>query len=1063
MQKLLLTALILSVFCSVEVTTANNPSIQCPANLTVTVADINCRASVALPSVYVQSNCGPISTVKAFWADGGTAMSLTAALEFETDSTGTDTLGFFGMVADFPIGKTTIQYVVTDSCGNSSACSFELTVLGSTPPSCTAPADISVSCAAFDPTLALYGGLADQSCSVDLVQVLVDWSGFDSLCARGTLLRHFTVFDAGGQTGACSQKIVADYVQEYYIRFPHDVIATVCNSTGIYGEPTILGNGCELLGISYQDQMITWVPDACFKVQRDWAIINWCTYNPAIGLVNVPNPNPNAIANHPTNLPGPVVSPIQTVGDPWRSTIVKINPTDPSPTNFSIYYNANANGYRYTQSIKIIDNQGPVLQNCPNQLLTVLDTTHNNPELWNEPYWWHNLSQSHDLSEAPTELSITATDACYGSNINFAFELFLDLNDDGNMETVVKSSQLGANGLGWNNVLFDNVWNPGVSRQFDERNVPPGQKWGFALQHTLSGNNVTASVKFNTYDAPNTYLPLQLPHGRHQIKWKVTDGCGSERICEYEIKVRDGQAPVVTCKTISTVSLLINCVVQVWATDFVSTAQDNATPSPFLKFGIRKAGTDIGFPLNSQGEPNASIVYTGADLGSQSIEIWCIDQAGNAAFCQTTFLLTDNSGGCDPSLGTVTVSGYVKNEHEQGIKDVGVDFTGIVNFAPPFNFFLGGSNGTDSTGHYSIQNSIPIAAILAITPVKDDQPLNGVNSFDLTLISRHILDTEPITSPYKLIAADANRNGSITSFDIIELRKLILGIYQELPNNTSWRFVPKNYVFPNPLNPFMPPYPQNISIAQVLEDITNGNFIGMKIGDVNNSAVLHATEAPDERSASHFYFQVDAKGHESVQAGELLELQFNAEAPLAACQFTLHTYGLELLDILPGENMAREHFALFPDKNALTMAWEKGGMASFALKCRATEPGNIRDMLRISSQITKAEAYRENNSGQAARFQPALRFPEQGGFELFQNRPNPFNEATEIGFNLPDAAVAILKIYDMNGRLLHSQTGEYPKGINTIRLAKSGLQTSGVYYYQLETTQHNAIRKMTIH
>ena len=86
--------------------------------------------------------------------------------------------------------------------------------------------------------------------------------------------------------------------------------------------------------------------------------------------------------------------------------------------------------------------------------------------------------------------------------------------------------------------------------------------------------------------------------------------------------------------------------------------------------------------------------------------------------------------------------------------------------------------------------------------MKDDNPLNGVSTYDLVLISKHILGLAPLNSPYKMIAADANKNNSITTTDIVEFRKLILGIYNELPNNTSWRFVDAEYAFPNPANPF---------------------------------------------------------------------------------------------------------------------------------------------------------------------------------------------------------------------------------------------------------------------
>ncbi|MEZ4931408.1 MAG: hypothetical protein R2788_04655 [Saprospiraceae bacterium] len=60
---------------------------------------------------------------------------------------------------------------------------------------------------------------------------------------------------------------------------------------------------------------------------------------------------------------------------------------------------------------------------------------------------------------------------------------------------------------------------------------------------------------------------------------------------------------------------------------------------------------------------------------------------------------------------------------------------------------------------------------------------------------------ELLDSPYKMIAADANKSNSITTFDLVQIRKLILFINTDLPNNTSWRFVDKAYAFSNPAEP----------------------------------------------------------------------------------------------------------------------------------------------------------------------------------------------------------------------------------------------------------------------
>ncbi len=149
----------------------------------------------------------------------------------------------------------------------------------------------------------------------------------------------------------------------------------------------------------------------------------------------------------------------------------------------------NANCYTYKQIIKIIDTQDPIVE-CPASPVTICDLTSNDPQLWNAMYWWDNANQSHDLCEAPSDICLTATDACSGSNISFEYQLFLDLDGDGTMETVVNSTQLGnqVGGLGWNNILYGNVTGAGQPRQFDDRNVPTNQKWGFAIQETVTGH-----------------------------------------------------------------------------------------------------------------------------------------------------------------------------------------------------------------------------------------------------------------------------------------------------------------------------------------------------------------------------------------------------------------------------------------------------------------------------------------------------------------------------------------------------------------------------------------------
>ena len=84
------------------------------------------------------------------------------------------------------------------------------------------------------------------------------------------------------------------------------------------------------------------------------------------------------------------------------------------------------------------------------------------------------------------------------------------------------------------------------------------------------------------------------------------------------------------------------------------------------------------------------------------------------------------------------------------------------------------------------------------------------------------------------------------------------------------------------------------------------------------------------------------------------------------------------------------------------------------------------------------------------------------GFELEQNTPNPFNAETVIGFNLPTAGTATLKVMDIQGKVLKTITADYTKGYNQISLNAKELGATGVLSYQLESADNVVTKKMII-
>lgn len=323
---------------------------------------------------------------------------------------------------------------------------------------------------------------------------------------------------------------------DYYIQFPDDIYATSCLGQPFVTPPQLFNTGGANITVDYTDAQITIVPDACYIIERTW-IVKSAGYDPGLPCINIPNPQPNAVLNHPANWPGPVVSPAGTAA-PWKPTIVKVAPTSPDDTDFSTFWSASANCYSYKQFIKVVDTDDPKFLDCPKDAQFFADTTANDPQFWNASYWFDPFSNSQNLQEGTVSLTKYSFDDCSQDNLIARYLLFLDMNQDGVMETVIASNNPPAAGQ----VNFNNVFNPnfagGTPQDFDHRAVSADQKYRFGIHTetaTPPGGDPTlkVSVGWNTLQMPDHWLQPRLPAGTHKIKWIIGDPCGNEAVCEY--------------------------------------------------------------------------------------------------------------------------------------------------------------------------------------------------------------------------------------------------------------------------------------------------------------------------------------------------------------------------------------------------------------------------------------------------------------------------------------------------------------------------------------------------
>ncbi len=83
-------------------------------------------------------------------------------------------------------------------------------------------------------------------------------------------------------------------------------------------------------------------------------------------------------------------------------------------------------------------------------------------------------------------------------------------------------------------------------------------------------------------------------------------------------------------------------------------------------------------------------------------------------------------------------------------------------------------------------------------------------------------------------------------------------------------------------------------------------------------------------------------------------------------------------------------------------------------------------------------------------------------FSLEQNYPNPFNPSTRITFNLTEAGLTNISVYNLLGQKVATVINqELFAGRHTVDFDGSNL-SSGVYYYKLESGKNVATQKMML-
>jgi Secretion system C-terminal sorting domain/Dockerin type I domain len=383
--------------------------------------------------------------------------------------------------------------------------------------------------------------------------------------------------------------------------------------------------------------------------------------------------------------------------------------------------------------------------------------------------------------------------------------------------------------------------------------------------------------------------------------------------------------------------------------------------------------------------------------------------------------------------------------------------------------------------------------------------INGVSTWDVVLINRHILQTQLLTSGYRQIAADVNRSGTITAFDLVDIKRLILGIpFNPAMSDESrfnirtgpWLFVPEyipllnnfhvnpftldvngdntidnfiNYISPVGAAPF-------INTPYTILNGTNGvnGFDGTKAGDVSGNSNPNLTGEDCNQFMAMLPPPSVSAGTDEIIQIEILANQFT-DIEAFQMGFKVSYEHFELISIdnknLTGFSQFNNTGTTYLDQNKLSVLWyhEQGlkttlsnGTPLFSITLKAKQPiTSFNNIFYLHNDVLPSALYNSNGCienvvlAASAAIQQRSTTSEPVDFNRVDVYPNPFSDNLIVGLSSIEKGSGIIEVTDLVGRMIDQQEITFSDGYERINLLNSQHYPKGLLFIRVRTNQHD--------
>ncbi len=785
MQNVALGNPVYSDKCS-EVTITNDAPAIFPVGKTIvtwTATDSSGNNNAVTQTVIVKDFIKPVIDIHDITVN---ADANCGASEVNFEVTATDNCAVASMVNNapsvFPIGQTTVNWIVKDIYGNVATASQKVNVVDTTPPSLVAPAALTASASdCFAPNVILGTPEVSDNCTIASIT-----NDAPSQFPLGVTVVTWTATDASGNTTTATQEVTIEDTTLPLITVPQDIAVQANNSCFAFNVKlgsAITSDNCSVASVtndapnvfSIGTTAVTWtVTDSSGNIQTAVQYVNVVDLTkPTIvppAAITVSASSNCGVGNLDLGIPvaldncsvatvvnnAPVIFPIGNTLVTWTVTdgsgntqtatqLVKVvdatAPTISAPADIVMSTNSDCTAANVELGLP------SVADNC-----TVATVTNNAPSIYNvgvTTVTWtvtdangNKATATQNVTVKDTEspvianlsdIVVNANNSCAAFNVNLGNPV---ITDNCSVASVTNTA-LAVYPLGTTTVTWTVTDNSGNVTTFDQLVkvidatlptiiAPAPITVSLSTTCSISGLNLGVPVTSDncsifsvTNDAPATFLL-----GDTTVTWTVTDGSGNVATATQLVKVLDTTLPTITAPANLSITL-----------DNVSSVA---------------TGVDLGTPITADNctvvsvTNNAPISYP---VGTTLVTWTVVDGSGNKATAVQTITVADYTG---PTIVSApdNLTIYANNS------------------CNAFNVDLGTLQTNDNVSVVSITNNAPsiypIGVTTIIWTVKDDIG-NVANAVQLVTVLDNVLPS--IVAP-TAITVSASASCGVTGLDL---------------------------------------------------------------------------------------------------------------------------------------------------------------------------------------------------------------------------------------------------------------------------------------------------------